>query len=121
EKGEALRERPGVPLAHPEGDPRPGVRHECRGDLWRFGFELAEILMREGERQAVFPGAREEKGHGRGRDLLALVRIEKEGPALVPPDFLAAHDYLVELGDEETPQEDGVFLADRALGEPREE
>ncbi len=48
-------------------------------------------------------------------------RVEEEGPALLPFRLLPAHRYLVELGDEEAPEERGVLFTDCALGESREE
>ena len=76
--------------------------------------------MGEGEPQAVLPGPRKELRHGSRRDLLALVGVEEEGPALLPLHLLPAHRDLVELGDEEASKERGVLFADRSLGEPGE-
>ena len=77
--------------------------------------------MGEDKSQAVLPGSREELRHRSGRDLLAFVRVEEEGPAFLPFHLLPAHRDLVELGDEEAPEERGILFADRTLRQASKE
>ena len=79
---------------------------------------LGDVLVGNGEVEAVFASFGEDDGEGVGGEVLELVHVEVEGAAVGDiGDVGAAHRGELDLGDEEGAENGGVVFANQALGE----
>src|SRR3954452_22426162 len=100
-----------IGLSHPEGNEVAGIAEYALPDLVR---ELVKVLMREDEREAVFPRLGEDRGQGVGREGLELIDVEVEGGAGGVRQSGTLHRRPLELREKERAQEAGGVFADRA-------
>src|SRR5262249_36202400 len=118
---ESLGELFRIMVAHAEADAGAGVLEDGVVHLGVARLELVETLMAKRETERELAGAGQERGHGRRDEGLEFVDREDECSSLLFLRVLATEGDLVELRHEKTPEEGGILLADRALGELREE
>ena len=79
---------------------------------------LGDILVGNGEVEAVFARFGEDDGEGVGGEVLELVHVEVEGTAIGDVgDVGAAHRGELDLSDEEGAENGGVVFANQALRE----
>ena len=79
---------------------------------------LGDVLVGNGEIEAVFASLGEDDGERVGGEVLEFVHVEVEGTAVGDVgDVGAAHRGELDLGDEEGAENGGVVFANQALGE----
>ena len=112
---ELLGEDGGVVGGDAEGD---GGADVAKDSVTDGVGHLGDVLVGNGEIEAVFAGFGEDDGEGVGGEVLELVNIEIEWAAIGDVgDVGAAHGGELDLGDEEGAEDGGVIFADQTFGE----
>lgn len=108
----------GVAVAHAEGYEAADVAEDGLADGER---ELIDILMAEGEAEAVFAGLGEDAGEGIGAEVLEFVDVHEEVSAVGLGNGRPGHGGELELGDEQGAEEIGFVGSHAAFGEVGDE
>lgn len=108
----------GISKADAEGD--EGA-HIAKDGLPHSGGELGDVLVAQGEVEAVFPRLGQDGGEALGGKVLELIYKEIKVPTLMLRLAIASHGGELELGDEQGAKEVGLVVADLALGQVGDE
>ncbi len=115
---ELAGEHSGICMADSEGDEVSDVAEYCRAD--RRG-QLIDVLVRQGEGEAILAGLGEDGGEGFRGEVLELIHHEQEGHAFVFGAAAARHRGELELRDEQGAEQIGLVVSHAAFGKVGDE
>ncbi len=108
----------GIGMADSEGDEVSDVAEYCGAD--RRG-QLVDVLVRQGEGEAILAGLGEDGGECFRGEVLELIHHEQEGHACVFGSAAARHRCELELRDEQGAEQIGLVVSHAAFGKVGDE